>query len=239
MDEFAVWHAQRLQLSQGSEGYAEWHGRTVAEALAQPGAWTSDVIDTVFQLQPDYFEAWPFDALLDISLQFPQPFLSAQKPGPDFWRHLNRQPRTGFLTLHRWPNYSHSQLESSAKAGILFLPVKIDLNAGLTQLQADARKCFEELFKKCPNVKAVPKGAAAQAPWNELKELAAYRLKRLGFGVKEANDFLARHVRQHRTDNSFDILPTYEPSSGGWSKACNKAEKRIAQLYPEPSRRTG
>jgi len=242
--EFEQWHKQSIRLPAKSKSFKTWQDKNVREALnfilTSPENLPPDVGLQLFEVQPRLLKETPLVELTDISIHFPLPFAHLRGlPKPVSLEHLVprwKKEGCGFEVIDSLPNYSRHQLESSAKAGILYLTVKVDLRVGKTKLADDAKNRLLKLYEENPTAKMLPVGGAAVLPWTELKELAAYRLHKAGFDHKAAKSFLDKFSKENPVSvdrYEDDILPRYKRT--GWWDAIANAKKRIQKLYPIPA----
>ena len=221
-DKIQLWHQQKFELQEDCEGFKEWNGRSVGEAIGKIETLPFDVFSAMIQSQPEQFESPPIADILEISIQFPKPFNLLESEFVE--------PKTGFKILPGLPILSDDRRRRIEKKGVLWLGVKIDLRVGKTQLRKDADKELKRLCKKYSDIKSLPKGAAAR-PWVPLKELAAYRLNESELRGEAANQVLTDYSYDPKHPQSRkNWLPLYESASGGWFNAVKNAEKRIKEF---------
>jgi hypothetical protein len=240
---------KKIKLSNTSKDFKEWNGRKVKDVLdhLSAGGLPGDVTDALAKSMPEIFNDSPLDEIFLIAdVRFPTPFLKLELGdiGTEDIQHLDRhyrgggpafrelKPKSDSIKILRQSVAVHNFFQNNPMSRLLVLG-EVDLSAGKTKVVEAFKKWLDDL----PQLKQfkIPQGKAAALPWHELKELAAYRLARIGGLSYAAAIKEAKALQKAYPGDSNAVLPTYN-TLGAYSEAVAAADKRILRLFPPPHR---
>src|ERR1022692_712113 len=235
---FNKWHEQKINLPKESEDFKKWSGMKIRNVLNHLllEILPVDVGSALTESIPEAFSGSVSEVAWISDFQFPTPFLDLPPVEPESFQFLNRhsrrnQPAFRIVkpTIHIFNTLlaQHNNPEKRPMTKRLVL-AEVDLTSGNVLPVQD----FGKWLKKLPQLK-IGRGKARAFHWHELKELAAYRLSKIGLTYKEAQTQVKERREKHPFESHIDVLPTYNAS--GFSDAVKSAEARIKEMFESPS----
>jgi len=256
---FRNWHRQRLKLGSGAE-LSDWRNLTVGQALERieethqrEGEWNppAEVVQFIADSGPKGQDEQPYVEIVRLLDElFPRPFLKI----PDLATSVNvarealplKSNEPAFHTLDRvrafalrYPGTTVAwddpcEKKRFHKLGLRRFEIILDLRYSKNRLKQEINKWVDRLDDSGVQKFRVKTGKGASEPWNELKELAAYRLKAAGYNYRTAADFVNYFRAENPVEDYHAVLPICSKSR--WTEATQSAEARILKLFPLPGK---
>jgi hypothetical protein len=256
---FRNWHRRKLKLRSGAE-LSDWRNLSVGQALKRieetyqrAVEWNppAEVVQFIAESRPKGEDEQPrVEIVRHLDNLFPRPFLKI----PDLATSVNllretfplKSNKPAFYTLDRarafalrypgtavrWDDPGDAKRLS--RLGLRRFEIILDLRYSKNRLKDEINKWVDELDDSGVQKFRVKTGKGASEPWNELKELAAYRLKAAGFNYRTAKEFIEMYIKENRVEHNHSVLPSYSKSR--WTEAIQSAEARILKLFPLPGK---